>query len=275
MIFVLGRGNLGGSSQRLSRFVHAGAWTVALLMVCASACARKSESPRISYECMALNEDQKGSLMVPADTNSVIQVQLDSRLSEENQRKIQSAASEWNRLSRTLRQQELFVLVTGVVDEDQYPKTASDCSYEGGGDDRFWIIQENDPRHWSGLGFSRDNPAGTIRCHYSENLERQVIYLNTEIAKPDQLQSIMLHEFGHSLGMDHSCQNGAGTSDYIGCDQVKAGHPYRDAVLFPVLRQMTHPYGASPVGPSHGRRSTLEVKEALQANDQSRARCLL
>lgn len=271
MNFVLGRENLGGFCQRLSRFVRAGAWTVALLMVCVFACARKSEPPRIS--CVALDDEQRGSFMALADTSSVIQVHLDSRLSDENQRKIQNAATEWNRLSQTLRQKNLFTLDVGVLNEEQYPKAASDCSYDGGDKDRFWIIQENEQRRWKKLGFLDENPAGTIRCHQNETLERQVIFLNTDIAKPDQLQSIVLHEFGHTLGLDHSCQKGEGSADYIGCDHLKAEHPYREAILFPVLKLMSSNIGNDTSRTNY--RVVPEVKESLQSNDQSRARCIL
>lgn len=67
--------------------------------------------------------------------------------------------------------------------------------------------------------------------------------------QPD-LQSIMVHELGHMLGLDHSCNGGACTN---------APDEYRIAVMYPAL-------GFDGI---YGR-----IRRILQTNDQQRANCL-
>lgn len=66
---------------------------------------------------------------------------------------------------------------------------------------------------------------------------------------PD-LQSIVTHELGHILGLDHSC-SGSGCSN--------APNDYRDAIMYPSL-------GFSGI---YG-----QVKRSIERNDQERANCL-
>jgi hypothetical protein len=75
--------------------------------------------------------------------------------------------------------------------------------------------------------------------------------------KPD-LTSIFLHEFGHLLGLDHSCKTTGATSTFVSCSS--ADQAYYDAVMYPAVFFDTNRNG--------------QVKTTLMSNDQGRSNCL-
>lgn len=81
--------------------------------------------------------------------------------------------------------------------------------------------------------------------------------------QPD-LASILLHELGHLLGIDHSCVAAASPKasggGYPICEQIAAGHDYEKAIMFPTVF-----FNADGTG---------LARQKLQANDQGRANCL-
>jgi hypothetical protein len=74
---------------------------------------------------------------------------------------------------------------------------------------------------------------------------------------PD-LQSIVLHEFGHLAGLDHSCESGSTTAGMPNCNAGNSD--YVDAVMSPLFGFDASGYG--------------EQKRELTANDEGRANCL-
>jgi hypothetical protein len=79
------------------------------------------------------------------------------------------------------------------------------------------------------------------------------------LKQPD-MQTIIGHEFGHLLGLYHSCDVGSTTAGKPDCNKSGISAEYQAAVMFP-----TFGFNSDLSG---------EQKRDLQANDQGRANCL-
>jgi hypothetical protein len=87
----------------------------------------------------------------------------------------------------------------------------------------------------------------------------EINYANYFIAgKPvPDLQSIVVHELGHMLGLDHSCSASSNTAGFAGC--ANAPSDYKNSVMYPSLGFDGY----------NGR-----IRRDLNVNDQQRANCL-
>ena len=87
----------------------------------------------------------------------------------------------------------------------------------------------------------------------------EVKYQNFFISgkKLPDLQSIITHEMGHMIGVNHSCES-TGKTGTPACNSSPA--EYFAAIMFPVFG-----FDASGLG---------ESKRVLQDNDEGRANCL-
>jgi hypothetical protein len=72
-------------------------------------------------------------------------------------------------------------------------------------------------------------------------------------------QTILTHEFGHLIGLNHSCENATKTG-VPNCSDAALPAAYIGAIMFPVFGFDSAGYG--------------EVKTNLNQNDQGRANCL-
>jgi hypothetical protein len=95
----------------------------------------------------------------------------------------------------------------------------------------------------------------TFRMAMTE-INYQYFFTTDEV--PD-LQTIVLHEFGHILGLNHSCDNSA-ANGFPTCTGTGANPDYQNAVMYPV-------FGFDSSGNGQQRR-------ALTDNDEERANCL-
>jgi len=77
--------------------------------------------------------------------------------------------------------------------------------------------------------------------------------------KQPDLQSIMLHEMGHIVGLDHSC-NTTQKSGFPLCSDPALPPDYFQAVMYPVILFDSGGFG--------------EQRRSLQTNDMGRANCL-
>ena len=78
--------------------------------------------------------------------------------------------------------------------------------------------------------------------------------------KVPDLQSIILHELGHAMGLKHTCEAGSTLTGMPDCNEANLDPDYVAASMYPVFT-----FDSSGNG---------QQKRVLQTNDQSRANCL-
>jgi hypothetical protein len=158
--------------------------------------------------------------------------------------------------------QSFFSLVSGNVPAEIRAADPNDCNKKVGSESSFFIVREESDSNWRSIGFNDQVPGATIRCHRGDEVEHQIVLVNINHIDQRQIQSIVLHELGHAVGLDHSCLGTGDRQDYKGCGAVQAGHPYYSAVMYPWLSSSAGDFGEP------------QTKTQLQENDRSRAACL-
>lgn len=206
--------------------------------------------------------DQRGSYMASIEKNAAVQVTIDDRFSATEKNDILEAISVWNQYGREQLGFNLFSAQSGGVPADSTPQGVDDCGFAGSSG-TFAVVRETSNERWTALGLSSNNPAATIRCHSLNRVVRQVVIVNPSHTQAQQFMSVIVHELGHSIGLDHSCTGGSGASDFISCAGLSENHPYKQAVMYPILK--TNSTNAE----------LSERKESLRENDRERASCLL
>lgn len=189
-----------------------------------------------------------------------IRLLMDREFSAAEQAGAEAAVGEWNRLGRDLFSTDFFELAVGKVPPDLRLFDPDECQRFGRRDEVVSIVRERSPDHWKRLELDSGAMAVTERCSRGDELVNQLVIVNPALIHSQQFRSVILHELGHVLGLDHSCSSRSSSSGFIACSSLPPAHPYAEAVMFPKL--------------GRGSDAQWVVKEALRDNDSIRTHCL-
>lgn len=226
-----------------------------------------SESSRCSD--VQVPFDQKGSFMAIVDAYPLSLI-ADSRLSPQQRHAITEAVETWNQFGQKIIKQNLFNLGFSEISETIKGMNAGDCRQNFGGVGDLYLVRETSQEHWQDLGLTKSVPGATFRCERGGELVQQVIFVFPEAIQSPQFSSVVLHELGHSIGLDHSCLSGNGSrEDFRSCVGLELSHAYRQAVMYPWLHVSSNKANLLGV------LDIPEIKDTLRSNDQLRAECVL
>jgi len=234
---------------------------IAILFVLGAACAPKTDP--VSTECV-VNQDQTATFKGRWSVQPVPLAVEANDFSNSELVEIQAAIVKWNEFFSKSKGFKLFlsgsnplgVISSGLTRTTKTNVCSSTIVTPGGYSNSIRIYKTR-----AGWSYGSQVMALTSLCPITRagaqfrdftNAVMEVNYQNYFVAGkqvPD-LQSIVIHELGHILGLDHSCN---------GSDCEEAPDDYVEAVMYPAL-------GFDGI---YGR-----VKRSLMTNDQQRANCL-
>lgn len=270
-----------------SRLICLAIFLSLVIFACGGGGEGSSSLSEVSCPHIEIPNDQMGSFMARVEEFPVT-VLADSRFTAEERQGIDHAIQHWNDVGQYLSKHNLFNLNYGDIPASIRKTNPTDCQQNFGGNRELFLVREVSESHWGTLGLTRNVPGATFRCERGAELIQQVILIFPEIVRSEQLSSVFVHEFGHAIGLDHSClSDNAGRTDFRSCSGLDSSHPYRQAVMYPWLHLMPAKMKASgiqgifgmPMLPGFTGISDTpeipEVKDTLRSNDYLRAQCVL
>lgn len=232
--------------------------------------------PTVSVgEVCGLQRDQWDSLDAVVATDSVVEVWVHPDFNSTEQGSIQRGVDQWNEVAVAASGHPLLRTRVGTFNGLAPSSRLTTCDFNGGNSRAFAVLRETRMDVWTSMNMSDANPGFTVRCKAGGNLSKQVVLLNPDLIPLNQLSTVVLHELGHAMGLDHSCQQGGGSNRFRSCSGIPETHPYRQAVMFPTLRigetaHLSRREAGNPALSSSG----ISFDSELRTNDMERARCL-
>lgn len=230
-------------------------------------CARSNKNAKLVRDCV-LPDDQKNTLSGRWTSLPVPIAVKANNFNDEEMSKLSVAAETWNRFTKSSLGIESLNHGNGAeTNQSQANKSPAICSQSIIRDHEFTgqvVIYK-----YTTWPYTNHNAiALTTFCPkpmkpypeiFSAIMELNYQDFFVEGKKLPDLQSIFLHELGHLLGLNHSCEvrKASGVPD---CRSSDLPVTYYQASMFPIFN-----FDSSGIG---------ERRQALGENDQGRANCL-
>lgn len=212
-------------------------------------------------------EDQKSSWRGRLGKSASATVRIDSSFSSTELDDIRAGIEKWNEYSRSAFGHDFFQVQVASLVNSEIPQDADDCGFTGSSESEFAIIREIGTGRWAPLRMNETNPGVTVRCTADQVLVKQALFINMDYTHPSQVKSVTVHEVGHTVGLEHSCNAAGDSPDYVGCSKLSSSHSYREAVMNPFLKLKDTPLRVLNI-------HVPEIKEDLRSNDMERTQCL-